>query len=56
VSRDVAFVVLLSAPAGSIAEQDLYRIEQRMRADDMAADGIDKALTFLTTYGCRTSP
>ena len=45
-SPDVAFIVLVSAPVGTIEEQDLYRIEQEMRADGMVAGDIEKALTF----------
>jgi pimeloyl-ACP methyl ester carboxylesterase len=45
-SPDVAFLVLVSAPAGTVGEQDLYRIEHEMRADDMPAGDIEKALAF----------
>jgi pimeloyl-ACP methyl ester carboxylesterase len=45
-SPDVAFIVLVSAPVGTIEEQDLYRVEQEMRADGMTEGDIEKALTF----------
>jgi alpha-beta hydrolase superfamily lysophospholipase len=45
-SPDVAFLILVSAPAGTIAEQDLFRVEQGMRADGMSRDDIDKARDF----------
>jgi pimeloyl-ACP methyl ester carboxylesterase len=45
-SRDVAFVILVSAPAGTIEEQDLYRVEQEMRADNRPKGDIDQALAF----------
>jgi pimeloyl-ACP methyl ester carboxylesterase len=45
-SPDVAFLILVSAPAGTIAEQDLFRVEQGMRADGMPQEDIGKALDF----------
>jgi dienelactone hydrolase len=42
-SPDVAFLILVSAPAGTIAEQDLFRVEQGMRADGMLQEEIDRA-------------
>jgi pimeloyl-ACP methyl ester carboxylesterase len=45
-SPDVAFIILVSAPAGTIAEQDLYRVEHEMRADDRPEGDIKKALAF----------
>src|SRR5262249_1482483 len=45
-SPDVAFIILVSAPAGTIAEQDLYRIEHGMRADKMPEPDIAKSLAF----------
>jgi pimeloyl-ACP methyl ester carboxylesterase len=45
-SPDVAFLILVSAPAGTIAEQDLYRVEHEMRADDMPEEAINKAVAF----------
>jgi len=45
-SPDVAFIVLVSAPVGTIEEQDRYRVEQEMRADGMTEMDIEKALTF----------
>jgi pimeloyl-ACP methyl ester carboxylesterase len=45
-SPDVAFLILVSAPAGTIAEQDLFRVEQGMRADGMPQEDIDQALDF----------
>jgi pimeloyl-ACP methyl ester carboxylesterase len=45
-SPDVAFVILVSAPAGTIEEQDLYRVESEMRADSRLQGDIDKALAF----------
>jgi pimeloyl-ACP methyl ester carboxylesterase len=45
-SPDVAFLILISAPAGTIEEQDLYRVEQGMRADDVPDGDIEKALAF----------
>jgi hypothetical protein len=45
-SPDVAFLILVSAPAGTIAEQDLFRVEQGMRADGMPQEDIDRALDF----------
>jgi uncharacterized protein len=45
-SPDVSFIVLVSAPVGTIEEQDLYRVEQEMRADGMTEIDIEKALTF----------
>jgi pimeloyl-ACP methyl ester carboxylesterase len=45
-SPDVAFIVLVSAPAGTIEEQDLYRVEQEMRGDGMPAADIEKAQAF----------
>jgi pimeloyl-ACP methyl ester carboxylesterase len=45
-SPDVAFLILVSAPAGTIAEQDLFRVEQGMRADGLPQEDIDKALDF----------
>jgi pimeloyl-ACP methyl ester carboxylesterase len=40
----VAFLILVSAPAGTIAEQDLYRVEHGMRADNRPKGDIHKAL------------
>jgi alpha-beta hydrolase superfamily lysophospholipase len=45
-SPDVAFLILVSAPAGTIAEQDLFRVEQGMRADGRPQGDIDRALAF----------
>src|SRR5262249_9484473 len=45
-SPDVAFVILVSAPAGTVAEQDLYRVEHEMRAARMPEGDIEKALAF----------
>ncbi len=45
-STDCAFIILVSAPATTIEEQDLYRVEQEMRADGMPARDIDLALAF----------
>jgi pimeloyl-ACP methyl ester carboxylesterase len=45
-SPAVAFMILVSAPAGTIEEQDLYRIEQEMRADNMPEGDVKKALIF----------
>jgi pimeloyl-ACP methyl ester carboxylesterase len=45
-SPDVAFIILVSAPTGTLAEQDLYRIEQGMHADGMPKEDIDSALNF----------
>jgi uncharacterized protein len=45
-SPDVAFLILVSAPAGTIEEQDLYRVEQAMRADTMPEGDIENALGF----------
>jgi pimeloyl-ACP methyl ester carboxylesterase len=45
-SSDVAFLILVSAPAGTIAEQDLFRVEQGMRADGMPPEDIGRALDF----------
>jgi pimeloyl-ACP methyl ester carboxylesterase len=45
-SPDVAFIILISAPAGTIEEQDLYRVEHEMRADTMPEGDIEKALAF----------
>jgi pimeloyl-ACP methyl ester carboxylesterase len=45
-SPDVAFLILVSAPAGTIVEQDLFRVEQGMRADGRPQEDIDKALEF----------
>jgi pimeloyl-ACP methyl ester carboxylesterase len=45
-SPDVAFLILVSAPAGTIAEQDLFRVEQGMRADGMPQEEIDRARGF----------
>jgi dienelactone hydrolase len=45
-SPEVAFLLLVSAPAGTIAEQDLFRIEQGMRADHVPQEDTDRALTF----------
>ena len=45
-SADVAFMILVSAPAGTIEEQDLYRVEQEMRADNMPEGDVEKALSF----------
>jgi pimeloyl-ACP methyl ester carboxylesterase len=45
-SPDVAFVVLVSAPAGTIAEQDLFRVEQGMHADGMPQEDIERARAF----------
>jgi hypothetical protein len=45
-SPDVAVVVLVSAPAGTIEDQDVFRIEQGMRADGMPTDDINVALNF----------
>jgi pimeloyl-ACP methyl ester carboxylesterase len=45
-SSDVAFLILVSAPAGTVGEQDLYRIEHEMRADGRPAGDIEKALAF----------
>jgi pimeloyl-ACP methyl ester carboxylesterase len=45
-SADCAFIVLVSAPATTIEDQDLYRVEQGMRADGMPARDIDAALAF----------
>jgi pimeloyl-ACP methyl ester carboxylesterase len=45
-SADVAFMILVSAPVGTIEEQDLYRVEQEMRADKMPETDIEKALAF----------
>jgi alpha-beta hydrolase superfamily lysophospholipase len=46
-SSDVAFLILVSAPAGTIAEQDHFRVEQGMRADGMPQQDIDKARDFV---------
>jgi pimeloyl-ACP methyl ester carboxylesterase len=43
---DVAFLVLVSAPAGTVADQDLYRVEAGLRADGRPAAEIDAALAF----------
>jgi pimeloyl-ACP methyl ester carboxylesterase len=43
---DVAFLILISAPAGTIEEQDLYRVQQGMRADGWPEGDIEKALAF----------
>jgi pimeloyl-ACP methyl ester carboxylesterase len=45
-SPDVTFLILVSAPAGTIEEQDLYRVEQEMRADNMPEGDIERALGF----------
>jgi len=45
-SKDVAFIILVSAPVATIAEQDLYRVEHEMRADGMKQADIEKALAF----------
>jgi pimeloyl-ACP methyl ester carboxylesterase len=45
-SPDIAFLILVSAPAGTVAEQDLYRVEQEMRADNMPEEDVKKALAF----------
>ena len=45
-SPDVSFLILVSAPACTIAEQDLFRIEQGMRADGMPEQEITLALDF----------
>jgi len=45
-SPDVAFLILVSAPAGTLEEQDLYRVAQAMRADSMSEGDIEKALGF----------
>jgi pimeloyl-ACP methyl ester carboxylesterase len=45
-SPDVAFIILVSAPAGTVEEQDLYRVEQEMRADNRPEGDIKKALAF----------
>lgn len=44
---EIAFLILVSAPAGTIEEQDLYRVEQEMRAGGIAEDDIAKALAFV---------
>lgn len=46
-SPDVAFLILVSSPVGSIAEQDIFRVEQGMRADGMPERDIDKARAFV---------
>jgi len=45
-SPDVSFIILISAPVGTIEEQDLYRVEHEMRADNMPREDIEKALAF----------
>ncbi len=45
-SPNIAFVILVSAPAGTIEEQDLYRIECQMRADRVPESDVEKALHF----------
>jgi pimeloyl-ACP methyl ester carboxylesterase len=45
-SPDIAFLILVSAPAGTIEEQDLFRVEQGMRADGLPEEDIDKARAF----------
>jgi pimeloyl-ACP methyl ester carboxylesterase len=45
-SSDVAFIILVSSPVGTVAEQDLFRVEQGMRADGMPQEDIDRALSF----------
>jgi tetratricopeptide (TPR) repeat protein len=45
-SPDIGFIILVSAPAGTVAEQDLFRIEHGMRADGMPAEEINRALDF----------
>jgi pimeloyl-ACP methyl ester carboxylesterase len=46
-SSDIAFLILVSAPAGTISEQDFFRVEQGMRADDMPQEDIGRALDFV---------
>jgi pimeloyl-ACP methyl ester carboxylesterase len=46
-SPDVAFIILVSAPAGTIEEQDLYRVEHEMHADNMPEEDMKKALAFV---------
>jgi pimeloyl-ACP methyl ester carboxylesterase len=43
---EVAFLILVSAPAGTIGEQDLYRVEHGMRADHMPEADVKAALHF----------
>jgi pimeloyl-ACP methyl ester carboxylesterase len=45
-SADVAFIILVSSPVGTIEEQDLYRVEHEMRADKMPEGDIKKALVL----------
>jgi pimeloyl-ACP methyl ester carboxylesterase len=45
-SSDIGFIILVSAPVGTIAEQDLFRVEQGMRADGRPQADIDRALSF----------
>lgn len=45
-SPDIAFMISVSGPGGTGAEQELYRIEQSLKADGYPLDQIEAALDF----------
>ena len=45
-SSDIAFVIAVSGPAISPAEQELFRVEHELRADGFPAEDIEKAVGF----------
>jgi dienelactone hydrolase len=47
-SPDIAFVIAVSGPAVSPAEQELYRVEHELRADGFPPDDVERAVQFYT--------
>jgi uncharacterized protein len=45
-SSEIAFVIAVSGPAISPAEQELFRVEHELRADGFPAEEIEKAVEF----------